>query len=317
MLDFSIVTGSQGRQRRDAMKRLGRREWALVAVAALLLAVALKPVTGHAEPPLDLPRANSGRFALVTYNIAGLPEGISPSRPSLNIPRIAPLLNDYDIVLIQEDFAFQLELRRGLQHPFRSPDFKRRRGLDFGDGLSRFASAPFTDHMRAAWQECHGYLEAGCDCLTSKGFTMARHHFAQSATVDVYNLHMDAGGRGGDRAARARQLEQLLQAIETQSAERAVIVAGDTNMRRPELAVLASWTTRAGLADVCQALRCSDPGRIDRVFFRPSKEVKLRARSWRIDDRFVDDRGRPLSDHLAIAVDFEWQLEQKSVAASR
>ena len=45
-------------------------------------------------------------FLLLTYNVAGLPEGISSSHPRTNIPQISPMLNEFGIVLVQEDFSY-------------------------------------------------------------------------------------------------------------------------------------------------------------------------------------------------------------------
>jgi hypothetical protein len=42
---------------------------------------------------------------VVTYNVAGLPEGVSRSSPVANLPLIGEGLNRYDLALIQEDFA--------------------------------------------------------------------------------------------------------------------------------------------------------------------------------------------------------------------
>jgi hypothetical protein len=46
----------------------------------------------------------SGDFLALTYNVAGLPEGISGSHPETNTPLIGPLLNAYDLVLMQESW---------------------------------------------------------------------------------------------------------------------------------------------------------------------------------------------------------------------
>src|SRR5690349_21383843 len=56
------------------------------------------------EPPPVLPAAAGpdpiGRFTLLTYNVAGLPQLVSPSSPRLNVPLVSPLLNHYDIALV-------------------------------------------------------------------------------------------------------------------------------------------------------------------------------------------------------------------------
>src|SRR5688572_4369456 len=51
----------------------------------------------QAEPP-------SGTLLALTYNVAGLPEGLSQSMPMRNTPIIGPLLNDYDLVFLQESW---------------------------------------------------------------------------------------------------------------------------------------------------------------------------------------------------------------------
>jgi hypothetical protein len=61
-----------------------------------------------------------------------------------------------------------------------------------------------------------------------------------------------------------------------------------------------------GLVDACDALRCGDAGRIDRVLYRNSSALRFSPKRWRVDRSFVDAKQRPLSDHLAVAVEFDW-----------
>jgi endonuclease/exonuclease/phosphatase family metal-dependent hydrolase len=103
------------------------------------------------------------------------------------------------------------------------------------------------------------------------------------------------------------QVAQLAEAIRRGSPGNAVIVAGDTNMRQRDRALLAQLLAEAELADACATLRCPEPSRVDRVLYRSSTELRLEPKAWRIDRSFVDARGEPLSDHLAVAVSFEWQ----------
>jgi hypothetical protein len=60
---------------------------------------------------------------LLSYNVAGLPEGISSSHPEHNSPLISPLLNDYDIALLQEDFSYHAQIVSASQHPHVSPPY--------------------------------------------------------------------------------------------------------------------------------------------------------------------------------------------------
>lgn len=249
-----------------------------------------------------------GSFELVTINVAGLPEGISRSRPLANLPLIGERLNRYDIALVQEDFAYPLVLRRGVRLPHSTPPFVRS-ALDFGDGLSQFSRLPFSEFRREAWQSCHGVVDSFFDCLTPKGFSRSRQSLGPDTFVHVYNLHMDAGWSAEDREARARQLAQLGEAIRRDSAGQALIVGGDTNLLGRDRALLERLMAEAGLEDACAETRCPEPWRIDRVLYRSSDHLRLRPRRWRIASEFVDAARRPLSDHLAVAVRFEWQRD--------
>ena len=242
---------------------------------------------------------------MLTYNIAGLPDGFMTAHPSMNMSRIGALLGSYDLALIQEDFAFGSALRESVRLPFQSPAFVRAGRLHFGDGLSQFSVQPFTALEREPWRECHGVLDSYFDCLTPKGFTSARQRLTEGVQIDVYNVHFDAGSSRFDQQAREAQVEQLLEAIIQRSPGRAMVLAGDTNIGS-DPALLARLKRTAGLVDACEALHCPDPRRIDRIFYRSSPGLTIRARKWSIDRRFVDANGQSLSDHLAVAVDFEW-----------
>lgn len=278
------------------------------ALAAEPLAAPAEALAPSAAESLPAP-ASSGRFELVTYNVAGLPEGISRSRPLANLPRIGELLNGFDIALVQEDFAYPRELRRSLRHAHASAPFERGGRLDFGDGLSQFSRWPFTGLRREAWARCHGLVDSFFDCLTPKGFSVSRQSLGADAWVDVYNLHMDAGWSPADREAREAQVEQLIAAVRRHSPGRALIVGGDTNLLRRDRRLLERLLSEAGLSDACEETRCPQPSRIDRVLFRSSRELRLTAKRWRVVEEFVDDARRPLSDHLAVAVEFEWRRE--------
>jgi endonuclease/exonuclease/phosphatase family metal-dependent hydrolase len=256
--------------------------------------------------------ANTGHVRVLTYNIAGLPDGFSTEHPSRNMGRIGQLLVGNDIVLLQEDFAYATALRQGMTFPFQSAPFLRAGRLDFGDGLSQFALLPFAPLQREAWRTCHGIVGAYMDCLTPKGFTFTVQTLANGVRVDVYNVHLDAGGSEGDRHAREMQLAQLSEAIATRSAGAAVLLAGDTNIRRQERGVLERFEQQTGLADVCTTLQCEDPYRIDKIMFRASATLRWTPEKWGLERRFVDAEGNPLSDHLAVAAELDWSSIDKN-----
>ena len=256
-----------------------------------------------------LPTPKQGELRVVTYNVAGLPEGISNVHPTRTLPLVGPALSRYDLALVQEDFAYPELLRSGVTLPQRTPGFERKEQLHFGDGLSLFARLPLGDVRRQKWQACHGVVDAYFDCLTPKGLTMARSELSPGIGVDVYDVHLDAGDQAGDVAARRAQLAQLLEAIETWSGEHAVLLGGDFNLGSAEVADFRKLFRDRGFLDACDELHCREPSRLDRVLYRGNKRLGLRARSWKTDGAFKDAQGRPLSDHLAVAVTLSWRTK--------
>ncbi len=231
------------------------------------------------------------------------------AHPSANMARIGALLGHYDLALIQEDFAFGVQLRQSVTLRFQSPAFVRAGRFHFGDGLSQFAVEPFTALQREPWRACHGVVDSYFDCLTPKGFVSTRQRLAEGVEIDVYNVHLDAGSSSPDQQAREVQVDQLIEAIAQRSAGRPILLGGDTNIRS-QRDLLARFEQATGLADACEALHCPDSRRIDRVLFRSSPGLTISPRKWSIDRRFVDANGQPLSDHLAVAVEFDWKSSE-------
>lgn len=255
----------------------------------------------------EVTAASSGRLRVITYNVAGLPEGLSNSRPTVNLPLIGERLNHYDLALVQEDFAYPPKLREKLSLPYQSRPYVRGQRLDFGDGLSVFSKFPFMEPRRTAWSSCHGITGNFFDCLTPKGFTVTTLEIEPGVQLDVWNVHLDAGFSAADRAARAAQLAQLAEAVRVHSSDRALIVGGDFNLSGSEQDELKTFQRATGTRDACQATRCAEPWRIDRVLFRASPALTLTAARWRVAGGFVDGRGAPLSDHAPVVVEFSWK----------
>ncbi len=254
---------------------------------------------GQRCDPLADNRADA--MTVLTYNVAGLPQGLSGSDPEINTPLISPLLNPYDLVLVQEDFVYHEDLMQDACHPYQSEQTPT-----FGDGLNRFSDYPFDGYEREAWEVCNGLTDSGSDCAAPKGFSVATHTMAPGVEIDVYNLHMDAGRSEEDAAARAAQTEQLLDAVAARSAGRAIIIAGDTNMKAEDEEVLQRLLSGADLEDVCRVLACGEENRIDRIMFRSSSDVILSPSNWHVDRSFVREDGGDLSDHEAVGAEISW-----------
>jgi hypothetical protein len=222
------------------------------------------------------------------------------------MPQISPLLNAYDLVVVQEDFFYHAELSGETEHPHVSTPWSDMPTLkDIGDGLNRFSQFPFEAHERNAWWSCNGQLDCGSDCLATKGWSFARHTISEGFELDVYNLHHEAGGCDEDLVIRDQATDDLIAAVMERSAGRPVILAGDYNLHANDPVdreVLDRMAEELGLEDACWALDCGTES-IDRIFFRGSTNVDISVSDWSQPPEFVDseDDG-PLSDHLPTAV---------------
>jgi hypothetical protein len=221
---------------------------------------------------------------------------------------ISPLLNHYDVALVQEDFSYHAGLSRRAAHGFRSGTMRHSAAL-MPDGLNRFSSFALGWVHRVRWARCNGYLGSASDCLADKGFSFSEVTLAKGLSVDVYNLHAEAGSQRGDIEARRHNFDQLASYVGLRSTGRAVIVAGDTNLRMSiprDVTTLDSFLAATGMRDACREFGCGRE-RLDRVFFRGSEDLVLKVLGWWTDRRFVDIEGVPLSDHPAVGVELGWQ----------
>lgn len=241
-------------------------------------------------------------FRVLTYNIAGLPQGISSSDPLMNTPQISPKLNPFELVLVQEDFSYHDLLIASSTHAYRSTPMA---SSDLGDGLNALSHLPFDGLTRTKWVKCNGLIDQSNDCLTPKGFTRFVLDLGDGRAVDVYNVHFDAGRSTGDVVAREAQVEQLNLAIAQRSAGKAVIVAGDTNMKASDEPTLQKLLMGSSLTCACRALQCAVPNEVDRIMFRSSASVTLTPKGFAVEPSFVDASGKPLSDHDPMSTTFE------------
>lgn len=261
--------------------------------------------SASAEDETTGPVGDPGSFTLLTYNVAALPQGLSSGDPETNVPLISPLLNDFDIVLAQEDFWYHALLNAEVTHPHKSVPYNEMPTLeDIGDGLNRFSIFPFEMHERAAWFDCNGQFDCANDCLATKGWSFARHTIDTGIEIDIYNLHMEAGGCPRDEEIRAQSADDLIAEIATRSEGRAVIVAGDFNLHVEDASDLPTFNkivNGAMLLDACWEVECGNES-IDRVLYRSSTRLDLAATSWEQPAQFVDAMGGDLSDHEPTSV---------------
>ncbi len=261
----------------------------------------------------------SGSLSVLSYNVAGLPQEISSENPTEHLPLISPLLNEYDVVMTQEDFDwwtplldsfdfvnYHTRLRAEATHEYRTTrhpgpeaaglDPATRPDLNVGDGLgflSRYAFDPAAVD-RVAWAGCFGGFDTNdggaADCLAMKGFARTTMTLAAGVEVDVYTLHAEAGGTATDQALQADDFDQLADFIEAHSAGRPIILGGDTNLHtagdHPDSSgaadgqVWQAFLARTGLVDTCTAaVGCTSPGSIDKIAVRNGGGITLEATS--------------------------------------
>lgn len=298
-----------------------------LAAAALLVSAAIGGCSGDdgesSEAPIDgtsttgqAPGA-AGSFSTLTYNVAGLPQGINADQfPEQHIPIISPLLNDYDAVVVQEDFEYPDLLRAEVDHEFQTEPHPGPATLNpiaraeaaVGDGLNIFSRYRLGELDRVPWTECG---VASGDCLALKGFAATTLALADEVSVDLYTLHVEAGGE--DTALRGGDLDQLAAYLDDNT-EGAVLLGGDWNLNYeddPDGDQLRAFLKETGLQDVCDVLDCgADDDVIDRFLFRSGDDVTLTPTRHRFErDVFVNESGGPLSDHDPLAVEWDWSTD--------
>ncbi|KAG3066357.1 hypothetical protein JG687_00006755 [Phytophthora cactorum] len=266
-------------------------------------------------------------FSVMCYNVAGLPAMISSGNPSVYSVDMGKRIGDWDIVNVQEDFNYHAKLYSENKHEHRTPTSG---GVPFGSGLNTLSHLPFTSitkMQRVKWNECSNFDNA--DCMTPKGFTLVEVQLADGVTIDIYNLHTDAGVTDADQKARASNLQQLSNFMTETSADNAVIVFGDTNTRytreRDTIRefiggqkltdawvqfVLGGVPPEKGAPIKCdKATMTNDCEVVDKIMYRGSNYIKLTLDKWNNENAaFLGADGSPLSDHPPISSTFSWTL---------
>lgn len=152
-----------------------------------------------------------------------------------------------------------------------------------------------------------------------------RLELSDGVYVDAYNVHTDAGTEDGDLEARAANLQQVADYINTRSTGNAVLVFGDTNSRYTRAGdIVPSFLAQTGLADTqvelilggvapTQEVLCSNPSTtnecetVDKIFYRGGPLLDLTATHWAYESsKFLQPDGNILSDHNPITANFTW-----------
>jgi len=149
----------------------------------------------------------------------------------------------------------------------------------------------------------------------------------RSPPLELFLLTPDSRTEDQDETARAANLQQVADYIDTWSAGNAVVVYGDTNSRytRP-LDKITVFQTQNSLTDAWVQLErggvnptvetgCDNPSltnfceTVDKAFYRGSKQLTLTGTYFSYEStKFLQSDGSILSDHNPITVNFTWAV---------
>lgn len=269
----------------------------------------------HAPPDAAEIGPSEGQMIALTYNVHGLPAAITGDDTPGRMAAIAPLLNAFDLVGLQEDFDEQNHdtLTADSTHDVRLRFAEPLEARFYGSGLSILSRFELLDHQHHHYTACNGRFDSASDCLASKGFQVARIRLSPGVELDVYNSHLEAGNSAEDDVVRSSHVDEILDVMTTYSAGRALIFLADTNLHadQPTDAThLRRLEQTAGLLDACETVSCPEPGRIDRIMYRDSDSVSLEISTWQVEAAFFDSDGTPLSDHDAISATINWSRRE-------
>jgi endonuclease/exonuclease/phosphatase family metal-dependent hydrolase len=263
---------------------------------------------------------------VLTYNVAGLPELFSSSKPTLYTTEISKLINEYDVVHVQEDFCYHDSLLLYNKHPHRTETLGC---IPAGDGLNTLSYFPIQNFKRIKWNDC-----ADTDCLTPKGFSYSQIEIYPGVTVDFYNVHANAQSYEEALAARRKNITQLCAYIAENSADKPVVIMGDMNCRytregdniREVLALgfSDSWIELIRKGDIpaqgadaltdCNTVKTSTTcEKVDKIFYRSSPKVNITPTYFQMDDDRYYYNGNdtlPLSDHYPVLTKLKFEIKE-------
>ena len=255
----------------------------------------------------------SDTLRILVYNTHGLPEIFISDNPKKRFPVIGKKTQDFSISLLQEDYSHHEELLSGLAEE----SLAIRGGLGgrlicpfcTGSGLTSVFNLPknwAVEVENESYDTCSGWLRGANDCFAYKGFQIIKITLPNSKRFFIVNTHMDAGRRDSDRAARKRQLEQIISTIKQRTTNEALIVAGDLNLnsKNPEdVKLLENFKENLRLTDSFTGHKISKKWTIlDYILYKQGEELEFKIISVGEDESFVTEEG-PLSDHPALILE--------------
>ena len=276
-----------------------------MTLAATMVATALTAAACSVTQP-----AAEDELRLLVYNTHGLPSLLAGDDPEARFPRIGQRTQQFDLALLQEDFAHHEELERALASGTRVERGPASRfgfcPFCSGSGLTLLSRLPESWQIEVdslAFDTCAGWLDGLNDCFATKGFQIARILSPSGAGFFVVSTHLDAGRGAADRQARASQLDAIAQTVSSRAAGEALIVAGDLNLDSADPAdrkLLDSFAARLGLRDSgARGREESGWTVLDYILYRDGRAARFDILGAGEAAEF-EHQGEPLSDHPAL-----------------
>ena len=253
---------------------------------------------------------------MLVYNTHGLPEIFISDNPKKRFPIIGEKTQDFNISLLQEDYAHHEELSSGFAQKsiaIRGP-MGGTLSCPFctGSGLTSIFNLPKDWNIEVeseAYETCSGWLRGANDCFAYKGFQIIKITTPNQKKFFIVNTHMDAGRRDSDRSSRKIQLDHIVSAIEQREIDEALIVAGDLNLNSKDpkdVLLLEEFKKKLNLNDSFEGYEISKKWSIlDYILYRQGSEVEFKLVSAGEDESFVTEEG-PLSDHPALFIELSF-----------
>ncbi len=271
-------------------------------------------------------------WTLLSYNVKGLPPLVMDGDGPARMRAISERMRRYDIVVLQEVFAYDDLLRTAgrsvqwLNGPgprFRVSQLPALIPLYLPCLLSSYCEMPSSAGLALAlhspaivaelltaqaYSTCHGVLRASNDCLATKGWLGVELSFPEGK-VHLYTTHLDAGQSPRDRLARQAQLGELTRAILRYSRGQALLVTGDFNLHRSsgdDMGMLTDFLGATGLENtrVFESPRCEFGCLgLDYIMQRSGSSLAILVDAATAGE-FVDADGEALSDHPPLTIEF-------------
>ena len=250
---------------------------------------------------------------ILVYNTHGLPEIFINDNPKKRFPLIGEKTNDFDISLLQEDYAHHEELSSGLKEESTAI----RGGLGgrllcpfcTGSGLTSIFNLPkewVVEVENKTYETCSGWLRGANDCFAYKGFQIIKITLPNSKRFYIVNTHMDAGRRDSDRLSRKQQLEHIISAVDERTTSEALIVAGDLNLNsksQEDVDLLEDFKNELSLEDAFKGHQIRNKWTIlDYFLYKQGEELNFNILTAVEDESFFTEEGS-LSDHPALVIE--------------